>query len=284
MSERHDTDDPEDSADTEAAGSADRSTSRRAARHENTSGQTHDAGSDHTTTATADREGTGEAHRGTDSRVAKPGDSPNAEQPQAVVSRVSHDLKSQLAVAHGRLDIARQEVDNDDLTKVATALNRMGTLVEDLQEGAAAGTELTESERVRLPALVDQCWQNVAASEATLHNRSTLAVQADPSSLKRVLENLFRNAIEHNGADVRVEVGDLDEADGFYVADDGSGISEYVRGSVFEPGVSTRCDGSGLGLSVVARIVDAHGWQIRVSESEAGGARFEITDIELADV
>ena len=97
-----------------------------------------------------------------------------------------------------------------------------------------------------------------------------------------MFENLFRNAIEHNGTGVRVEVGDLDEAGGFYVADDGSGISENVRGSAFEPGVSTGCDGSGLGLSIVARIVDAHDWQIRIGESEAGGARFEITDVEVA--
>ena len=150
----------------------------------------------------------------------------------------------------------------------------MWILIEDLQKGASAGIDHAEIERVLLPMLADQCWQNVAASGATLCNASTLTLWADPSSLRRVLENLFRNAIEHNDADIRMEVGDLDEADGFYVADDGSGIPERVRDSVFEPGVSTGCDRSGLGLSIVAQVVEAHDWQIRVSESDAGDRAF----------
>jgi len=180
--------------------------------------------------------------------------------------------------------MARQAVDDDNLANVATALDRMETLIEDLQVGVAAGTERTESERVLLPAFADQCWQNVAASEATLCNTSTLTLQANPGSLKRLLENLFWNAIEHNDSDVHLEVGDLDGADGFYVADDGSGIPEQVHSTVFEPGVSTGTDGSGLGLSIVAQIVDTHDWQIRITESEIGGARFEITDVESAAV
>jgi hypothetical protein len=281
MSERHDTDDPRDSADTEPSDSSDRIPFQQAAR-DNTSGRPHDTGSAHTTTADTDREGTDETQRGTEPREAKPGDS-NAEQFQAVAPRVGHDMKSHLNVAHARLDIARQEVNNDNLLKVATALDRMETLIEDLQ-GPAAGTAITDLERVLLPELVDQCWQNVATSQATLRNRSTLALPADPSSLKRVLENLFRNAIEHNDANVRVEVGDLDGTNGFYVADGGCGIPNGVRGAVFEPGVSTGHDGSGLGLSIVAQIVEAHDCHIRVIESEAGGARFEISDTEFAAV
>jgi len=284
MSERHDTDNPKDSADTKQTDSADRSPSRQSVQHDNTSGRTHNTGSDRTTTSNACHGEENEANRRIEPWEAELEDSQKAERFQADAARVRHDLQSQLTVARGRLDIARQDVNNDDLAKVATALDRMETLIEDLQEGPAAGTENTDFERVPLPELVDQCWQNVAASEATLRNTGTLTLQADASSLKRVLENLFRNAIEHNDADVRVEVGDLDETDGFYVADDGSGIPEHVRGSVFEPGVSTGRDGSGLGLSIVARVVEAHDWQIRVSESEAGGARFEISDIEFAAV
>ena len=282
MSERHDTDDPRDSADTEPSDSTDRIPFQQAA-HDNTCGRPHDTGSAHTATADTDHEGTDEPQRATESREIRRGDS-NADQSQAVAPRVGHDLKSHLNVAHARLDLARQEVNNDNLLKVATALDRMETLIEDLQDGPAGGTAITDLERVLLPELVDQCWQNVAASEATLCNRSTLALPADPGSLKRVLENLFRNAIEHNDANVRVEVGDLDRTNGFYVADGGCGIPKGVRGAVFEPGVSTGHDGSGLGLSIVAQIVEAHDCHIRVIESEAGGARFEISDTEFPAV
>jgi signal transduction histidine kinase len=44
---------------------------------------------------------------------------------------------------------------------------------------------------------------------------------------------------------------------------------------VFRRGVSTATDGTGYGLAIVAEIAEAHGWEIRLTESDAGGARFE---------
>jgi signal transduction histidine kinase len=49
---------------------------------------------------------------------------------------------------------------------------------------------------------------------------------------------------------------------------------------VFDRGYTTSEDGTGFGLSIVEEIVDAHGWDIAVAESEDGGARFEITGID----
>jgi PAS domain S-box-containing protein len=77
--------------------------------------------------------------------------------------------------------------------------------------------------------------------------------------------------------DVTVTVGDLD--DGFYVADDGPGVPESEPESLFDAGYTTSENGTGFGLSIVEQIADAHGWEIRVTESEAGGARFEITGV-----
>lgn len=70
--------------------------------------------------------------------------------------------------------------------------------------------------------------------------------------------------------------------DDFYVEDDGPGISEAVRDDVFETEYSTSDGGTGFGLTIVKRIVDAHGWNIRVTEGTDGGARFEITWVEFA--
>jgi signal transduction histidine kinase len=92
-----------------------------------------------------------------------------------------------------------------------------------------------------------------------------------------VFENLFRNAIEHGGEDVTVTVGAIDA--GFYVADDGPGIPADERTDVFGLGVTTDTDGTGFGLAIVERIVEAHGWTIDYVDSEDGGARFEVTDI-----
>jgi signal transduction histidine kinase len=79
--------------------------------------------------------------------------------------------------------------------------------------------------------------------------------------------------------DITVRVGV--EGDGFYVADDGIGIDPAEWESVFEKGYTTREDGSGYGLTIVRNIVGAHGWDIDVTESRDGGARFEITGVDI---
>ena len=78
---------------------------------------------------------------------------------------------------------------------------------------------------------------------------------------------------------VTVTVGDLDG--GFYVADDGPGIPPEERERVFDSGYSTADTGTGFGLAIVERIVEAHGWTVDVAESAAGGARFEIRGVEF---
>ncbi|MFB6130585.1 MAG: sensor histidine kinase [Salinigranum sp.] len=90
------------------------------------------------------------------------------------------------------------------------------------------------------------------------------------------MENLFRNAVEHGPPGVTVRVGALDDEPGFYVADDGPGISRDERERVFERGYTTADSGTGYGLSIVSEIANAHEWSLSVSESDADGARFEI--------
>jgi TatA/E family protein of Tat protein translocase len=82
------------------------------------------------------------------------------------------------------------------------------------------------------------------------------------------------------GDGVTVRVGDLPS--GFYVEDDGSGISEAVRETVFEAGYSTDSKGVGLGLTFVAQLVETYGWEYDVTESEAGGARFEFRGVDFS--
>jgi signal transduction histidine kinase len=69
--------------------------------------------------------------------------------------------------------------------------------------------------------------------------------------------------------------------DGFYVEDDGPGIPVEDRERVFDAGYSTSEDGTGLGLRIVSEVADTHGWRVAVTESERGGARFEVTGVDV---
>ncbi|WP_336133792.1 PAS domain S-box protein [Natronomonas amylolytica] len=192
-------------------------------------------------------------------------------------SIVSHDLRNPLSVASGRLELAREDCDTPHLEPAEQALDRMNALIDDLLTLARQGDVVGDLEPVALEAVVRQCWENVSTGDAAVRIETDRVVAASRGRLQQLLENLFRNALEHGGEDVTVTVGDLDG--GFYVEDDGTGIPPESREEIFEAGYSTGDAGTGFGLSIVKQIVEAHGWEIRVTESDAGGARFEISGV-----
>ena len=192
-------------------------------------------------------------------------------------SVVSHDLRNPLQVATGGLEMAAIECDSDYLDEAKKGLNRMETLIDDLLTLAREGRKVTDAQPVDLAAMTHGCWETVETDQAVLVNDTEQRILANKSRLKQVFENVFRNAVEHGGADVTVVVGELD--DGFYIEDDGPGIPSADRDAIFEAGYSQSADGTGFGLSIVEQIVTAHDWHVRVTDGADGGARFEISDI-----
>jgi PAS domain S-box-containing protein len=196
-------------------------------------------------------------------------------------SIVSHDLRSPLAVAEGHLELAGATDENEHLAKAADALERSQTLIDDLLTLAREGEHVDEIEQVDLAEIAQSGWQTTETQSATLDASVTQTIQADRSRLQQLFENLYRNAVEHGGKDVTVSVGVID--DGFYVADTGAGIVDSEHEVISEAGYSTNEEGTGFGLRIVEQIAEAHGWEITVTESEQGGARFEVTGVERTD-
>jgi PAS domain S-box-containing protein len=195
-------------------------------------------------------------------------------------SVVSHDLRNPLNVALGRLELAEEDDPSEHLEAIGSALQRMETLIDDLLTLARQGEAVDETEPLDLARVAEDSWRAIETEEADIVLDVDLTLQADPTRLKQLLENLLGNAVEHAGPDVTVEIGSTDT--GFYVADNGPGIPEDRREEVFESGFSGTRHGTGFGLSIAKEIADAHGWEIRVVKSESGGARFEIRDIRPA--
>ncbi|MFW5956207.1 MAG: ATP-binding protein [Halorhabdus sp.] len=190
-------------------------------------------------------------------------------------SMLSHDLRNPLNVAQGRLELARENGDNEHLEATSRALDRIETLIEDVLQLARQGRPVETPEQVSLEAIAGKAWGMVETAQAELVVETDRTLRADPERLQRLFENLFRNAVEHGGSDVTVTVGALDSDEGFFVADDGSGIPPEDRDAVFESGYTTAEDGTGFGLSIVEEIVAAHEWTISLADVESG-TRFEI--------
>ncbi len=200
---------------------------------------------------------------------------------------VSHDLRNPLNVASGHLDLARDDCDSPHLDDVADAHQRMEALIENTLALARQGRAVVDPRPIDLAGCVTESWAHVATADATLDAPDApdaRSIQGDPARVQQLFENLFRNAIEHGGADVTVTVGLLD--DGFYVEDDGPGIPESEREAVFEPGHTSATTGTGFGLAIVEEIVEAHEWDVEVvdattDDGASTGTRFEVTGVDL---
>jgi PAS domain S-box-containing protein len=192
-------------------------------------------------------------------------------------SVLSHDLRNPLNVVAGRVDLAEETGDSEHFEAIRNATERMNALVEDLLVVARQGEMVDAIEAVDLQSQCRAAWRLVDAPEASLSVETDQTVAADPSRVKQLLTNLFRNATEHGGSSVTLTVGDL--PDGFFVADDGVGLPDSQREALFERGVTEDDTGTGLGLAIVASIADDHGWDVSATNSESGGARFDITGV-----
>jgi PAS domain S-box-containing protein len=209
-------------------------------------------------------------------------------------SVVSHDLRNPLTVLRTSLDLAADTGDDDHFERCQRNVDRMETLIDDLLTLARQGEAIDSTSSVDLSRLATDCWESVDTAGADLSVEGDVVVRADPTRLRQFFENLFNNAVRHGGPDVTVTVGvldpmhtdtrvDCDGLRGFYVADDGTGVPEADRDDVFDSGYSTTQAGTGFGLAIVAEIAEAHGWDIALTESEDGGARFEVTGVDVRD-
>ena len=231
-----------------------------------------------------------------------------AERMERFARLLSHDLRNPLSVALAEVHILERDDDIDlrsedgDRISLRSSLERMESIIDDAL-ALVTIDEVAEAERAAIPLerAVEDAWAHVQTASSTVEVVGTVAIRANESLVSHLFENLFRNAIEHAGDDVAVEVGPLEQSrtaagdtafPGFYVEDDGPGIPPDRRERVFESGYSAACSepgagattgGSGLGLAIVREVADAHGWSVSATTGEDGGARFEIQGVSMLE-
>jgi len=206
------------------------------------------------------------------------------------VSDASHELRSPVAVMRTELEVALRDPDRADWPALANRMlaenERLAALVDDLLELARL-----EEGRVEVPHVPVDLDEIVLEDVALRSGPITFdasgvsggRVLGSARQLAQVVRNLLDNAARHANAVVRVGVVARDDRVLLWVADDGPGIAVEDRSRVFarftrlDAGRARDAGGTGLGLALVKRIVDAHDGDVRITDRVDGsGARFEV--------
>lgn len=214
------------------------------------------------------------------------------EQLEQFVYTVSHDLKSPLVTATTLTGLLREDLEAGDIPQVSHALGRlddalaqMTSLINDLLQFSRTSHLRLECEQVDLAQLVHQVASNLGARlnarQATLHIKPGLPViRGDRDRLIQVFDNLFTNAIKYgcpsDGCTITVGAEPHSDEIRCYVQDQGAGIPFEYQNKVF--GLFERLEshesGTGVGLAIVAKVMELHGGRVWVSPAPAGGAIF----------
>jgi two-component system OmpR family sensor kinase len=203
----------------------------------------------------------------------------------------SHELRTPLVAIRGyaelyRMGAARSEEDvAKSMRRIEDEAARMGVLVEDLLTLARLDeVRAAPHGPVDLAALardaVDDARVTAPDREISL-DAEPARVTGDADQLRQVLANLLRNALVHTPAGTPIEVT-VDSSVRLEVRDHGRGLPTDDSGSLFErfwraeAGRERGKGGAGLGLAIVAGIVDAHGGTVSAANAPDGGAAFEV--------
>jgi len=202
---------------------------------------------------------------------------------------IAHEIRSPLATINMALDYFRENELPDTLKKRAQLASveaeRLKRLMEDILLYAKPLQIKTKICELKQIVLHSAELQQQAMQTKNLHFEFLSAVTdseiiADPDRIQQVILNLIQNAIQASEtAGVIVGMLTRDTQSGwinFQISNRGEAIKSDVLEKVFEPFYTTRAHGTGLGLNIAKRIIEAHGGEIRVSSDEADGTRFEI--------
>jgi two-component system, OmpR family, sensor kinase len=219
------------------------------------------------------------------------------------ITDASHELRTPLTTIRGFAELYRQGAARDMemvMSRIESESRRMGILVDDLLLLARLDAHRPiERTRVDLLALATDAVHDAQAvapkrniTMEVLDGPGTPEVLGDEARLRQVLGNLVTNALQHTpeSADVVVRVGtDVDDAI-LQVVDEGPGMSQQDALRIFERFYRTDSSrarisgGSGLGLSIVDSLVNAHGGIVTVTTAPGQGCRFYVSLPRIADV
>jgi two-component system, OmpR family, sensor kinase len=219
------------------------------------------------------------------------------------ITDASHELRTPLTTMRGFAELYRQGAARDMemvMSRIESESRRMGLLIDDLLLLARLDAQRPiERKRVDLLALATDAVHDARAvspkrsiSIEVIDGPGTPEALGDEARLRQVLGNLMTNALQHtpDSAGIIVRVGTTAEDAILEVVDEGPGMSQDDAQRIFERFYRTDSSrtrssgGSGLGLSIVDSLVQAHGGTVSVTTAPGQGCRFFVSLPRISDV
>jgi two-component system sensor kinase FixL len=214
-----------------------------------------------------------------------------------MASTLAHEINQPLSAIANYLQGCNRlidEVEHPNALKIRDALDettkqtlRAGQIIRQLREFVTRGESeklpedinklVEEASALALVGAKDEGIKPIFRFDTRLG-----AVLVEKVQIQQVVVNLIRNAIEamHGMARKELTVKTMPAVDGMVevsVADTGSGLSDEVLGRLFQPFMTTKANGMGVGLSISRRIIEAHGGELWAERNSDGGALFRFT-------
>jgi PAS domain S-box-containing protein len=209
---------------------------------------------------------------------------------------ISHDLRSPLRAIDGFSHLLAEDYEDkldhqgrDYLGRVRKAVQRMGTLIDDILELSRVTRQEMRRESVDLGRLAEELNEEIARAwpgkQPAISLPGRCLAEGDPQLLRLMLQNLLENAWKYSGRNPAPEIEfgceTLDGRQVCYVRDNGVGFDMAHAGRLFTPFQRLHkpedFQGNGIGLATVARIVRRHGGRIWAESAPGAGATFRFT-------
>ena len=201
---------------------------------------------------------------------------------------VAHEVKNPLGIIKGALDILKKkEIDEDMratmISYVEDEIRRLDLLIRDFLDFSRP--RALDFSRTDLALLLDETVRRLQLEwepkEITISYKKDIEnahIQADEEALSRAVINILKNACEvsQKGEEVLIHLTDEGATYRLSISDKGPGIPDEQKKKIFEPFFTDKSKGTGLGLTLTKKIIEAHMGQIEVKDNKPRGTRIEI--------
>ena len=206
-----------------------------------------------------------------------------------MAARLAHQIRTPLSSTVLYVDQLSKDIDREKRDRICTALKAQLSQTESLitsMLGFVRGGSLLCLEPVNVKTVVEEALCSCegilkSSGSVVITNKinPSLKILAAPTELASVIANMIQNAVQicDKNPEIEVWAGAVNQHMMLIrVSDNGPGIPSDVIDQVFDPFFTTRAAGTGLGLAVLASVVQRHGGTVHANNRESGGAQFTI--------